>query len=117
MKKVSLLLALSCVATVAMANGTVVVKDTRQYMTYTASLTKTDTCSIAADPDHPSQGNCEEVRAKAPISGMYVLRSGDWCQSDSYSPDKSSSKIEGRPIPSVQTEHRAYRCDAQGNPV
>lgn len=76
MKKTMALLALVSVVTVAMADEPVVVKDMRQYVTYTASLTKNDTCTIAANPDHLKQGDCGEVRTKAPISGVYVLCSG-----------------------------------------
>lgn len=37
--------------TTVMADETVVIKDTRQYMTYTAPLDQTDDCTVAADPD------------------------------------------------------------------
>lgn len=118
MKKLTMLLALAGLIHGAMAGEVVVVKDTRQYIAYTASLDKDADCSVAVDPDHPKQGDCHEVRAKAPVGGEYVIRLNDWCQSDSFSPIKSSSMlVDGRPIPSIQTSHRTYRCDAQGNPV
>ncbi|MFX1767996.1 hypothetical protein PWP93_36615 [Paraburkholderia sp. A1RI-2L] len=118
MKKVTALLALASLGHAAIASEAVVVKDTRQYVTYTASLDKDGDCTIAADADHPKQGDCHEVRAKAPVGGEYVIRVKDWCQSDSFSPIKSSSMlVEGRPIPSIQSSHRTFRCDAQGNPV
>lgn len=118
MNKLTFLLALASVGNVAFASEVVVVKDTRQYVTYTASLDKDADCTIAVDADHPKQGDCHEVRAKAPVGGEYVIRFKDACQSDSYSAIKSSSQlVEGRPIPSIQTDRRTYRCDAQGNPI
>lgn len=117
MKRLTLLLALAGLAHGAIAAEVVVVKDTRQYVTYTASLDKDADCTIAVDADHPKQGDCHEVRAKAPVGGEYVIRLNDWCQSDSFSPVKSNTTLEGRPLPSIQTNHRTFRCDAQGNPI
>lgn len=117
MTKLTLLLALASVMGGAMAGEAVVVKDTRQYVAYTASLEQDDGCTVALDPDHPKKGDCHEVRAKAPVGGEYVIRVGDWCQSDAFSPVESSSKLKGRPLPAIQTVRRTFRCDAQGKAI
>ncbi|MBN3761098.1 hypothetical protein [Burkholderia sp. Ac-20365] len=117
MKNIVILLALASLTQAAIAGVVAVVKDTRQYITYTASLDKDGNCTVAVDPDHPKQGDCHEVRATAPVRGEYVIRSKDWCQSDSFSQVESSAVLEGRPLPSIRTDHRTFRCDAQGNAV
>src|SRR5260370_1442034 len=77
MKKTVVMFVTAALACSAMAGELVVVKDTRQYMRYRASIDKDGSCKVAVDPDHPKPGDCHEARDKAPISGEYVVRAGD----------------------------------------
>ncbi|WP_321935556.1 hypothetical protein [Paraburkholderia sp. J8-2] len=118
MRKVTLLLTLACVMNVAMADEPLVIKDTRQYMPYTISISDDGSCLLAKDPDHPNEGECHEARGKATVGGEYVIRIGNTCRSETYDLVKESSfTIEGRLIPSISTKARMFKCDAKGNAV
>jgi hypothetical protein len=118
MKRAVAFFALASALTVALAGEPkVVLKDTRQYMTYTAQIDKQQGCAVAVDPDNPKPGDCHEVRAKAPISGEYLVRIGAMCMRDVYSQVKSDTKLEGRPLPSINTQEWTYHCDTEGNRI
>jgi hypothetical protein len=95
----------------------VVVKDTRQYMTYTQSVTQDGYCSLAKDPDQPQKGDCEEVRSKSTVGGEYLVRVGDRCSDTSYSSNQGKHlQVEGRDMaPTVNVKVNTYKCDVAGN--
>jgi uncharacterized low-complexity protein len=101
------------------APNQVVVKDTRQYMTYTQQVTESGSCAMAKDPDHPEKGDCPEVRSKAVVGGDYIVRVGNMCRSESYSHEKGNDlTLEGRSFgPSIGIKVNTYKCDEQGNPA
>lgn len=86
----------------------VVVKDTREYLTYVQPREGAGECFNA---------NCME-QAKVPIGGEYVIRLRESCLAMTFSFDeKSSFYIEGRLVPSTGSTQRFYRCDEFGNAV
>jgi hypothetical protein len=108
MRKTILLLVVAVLASSAGAGELVVAKDTRQYMPVIQTREGTGECVNA---------NCM-AEEKAPVGGEYILRVGDVCRSESYELDKKSSFIfAGHLVPSIRTEARTYRCDAQGNTI
>lgn len=118
MKKAGLLLALAWVTTVAMAGErAVVVKDTRQYASYTQSIEKDGGCSVAKDPDNPQKGDCKEVRDKAVVGGQWEIRVGSVCREETYKRLENNSSMDGRPVLSLGTTSNTFKCDEHGNPV
>lgn len=87
MKKLTLLLALASVVTVASAADPVVLKDTRQYA---------------------ATGG-----GQATIGGEYLVRQGDICVKTTYRPLNTSLNV----APSIGTTKDDFRCDAMGNPL
>ena len=104
------------IGNVNMGDDGVIVKDTRQYVTYTKSLLQDGTCHVAKDPEHPATGDCEEERALAAVAGEFVTRRGGVCTRVAYA--KVQPSFDPRRFPPViGMTQSVFRCDAQGHAI
>ncbi|RTL33687.1 MAG: hypothetical protein EKK53_27880 [Burkholderiales bacterium] len=123
MNKIAICLLVSCAAAAMTvhAKDVAVIKDTRQYVPYTESITGPVGCTMPKDVEHPNlddQNECRVTRSKLTASGELLTRNNALgvCTRTVYS--GGAWRLGGDPsggvIPDQSVREETFKCMPSG---